>query len=165
VTEVAAVVKTPQRRTTLLSQLSQCENEGGEKARAATDAMSPVQVSQALGSYLPVPFIIIELLFFHLVIAKKESFWHAKHFAKEKGGKGNLHLSDLSFAMCYFFCSRSEFFMPFDESFRIEQCILLVICFAVFIGSLTSLSCTGWIVSKKTGRDEVSIEKKHAYFC
>jgi hypothetical protein len=63
-TAAAAVVKTPQRRTTLLSQLSQCEEEGGEEARAATDALSLVQVSQSLGCYLPVPFLIIALLFF-----------------------------------------------------------------------------------------------------
>ncbi|KAJ1294924.1 hypothetical protein BS78_01G183400 [Paspalum vaginatum] len=37
------VPKTPQRRTTLQSQLSRFEDEEGEKARAATDAMSPVQ--------------------------------------------------------------------------------------------------------------------------
>ncbi|KAL6905175.1 hypothetical protein ACP4OV_002776 [Aristida adscensionis] len=37
-------VKTPQRRTTLQSQLSRCDEEDGEKARAvAADAMSPVQ--------------------------------------------------------------------------------------------------------------------------
>ncbi|XP_062200630.1 uncharacterized protein LOC133903326 isoform X2 [Phragmites australis] len=39
----AAAVKTPQRRKTLQSQLSQCEDENGEKARAAVDAISPVQ--------------------------------------------------------------------------------------------------------------------------
>ncbi|XP_062205438.1 uncharacterized protein LOC133907412 isoform X2 [Phragmites australis] len=39
----AAAVKTPQRRTTLQSQLSRCEDEDGKKARAAADAMSPVQ--------------------------------------------------------------------------------------------------------------------------
>ncbi|PUZ38380.1 hypothetical protein GQ55_9G191700 [Panicum hallii var. hallii] len=37
------VVKTPQRRTTLQSQLSRFEDEDREKARAAADAMSPVQ--------------------------------------------------------------------------------------------------------------------------
>ncbi|WVZ59520.1 hypothetical protein U9M48_009646 [Paspalum notatum var. saurae] len=37
------VAKTPQRRTTLQSQLSRFEDEDGENARAATDAMSPVQ--------------------------------------------------------------------------------------------------------------------------
>ncbi|CAL4942806.1 unnamed protein product [Urochloa decumbens] len=37
------VSKTPQRRTTLQNQLSRFEDEDGEKARAITDAMSPVQ--------------------------------------------------------------------------------------------------------------------------
>ncbi|RCV42227.1 hypothetical protein SETIT_9G199700v2 [Setaria italica] len=37
------VVKTPQRRTTLQNQLSRFEDEDSEKARAAADAMSPVQ--------------------------------------------------------------------------------------------------------------------------
>jgi hypothetical protein len=52
----------------LLSQLSQCEEEGGEKARVATDAMSLVQVSQSLGCYLPVRFLIIALLFFSFIL-------------------------------------------------------------------------------------------------
>ncbi|AQK64787.1 spindle assembly checkpoint component mad1 isoform X1 [Zea mays] len=38
-----AVAKTPKRRTTLQSQLSKFEDEDSEKARAAADAMSPVQ--------------------------------------------------------------------------------------------------------------------------
>jgi hypothetical protein len=67
-TAAAAVVETPQRRTMLLSQLSQCEEEGGEKARVATDAMSLVQVSQSLGCYLPVRFLIIALLFFSFIL-------------------------------------------------------------------------------------------------
>ncbi|CAN6282551.1 unnamed protein product [Urochloa humidicola] len=37
------VAKAPQRRTTLQNQLSRFEDEDGEKARANTDAMSPVQ--------------------------------------------------------------------------------------------------------------------------
>ncbi|PWZ22934.1 hypothetical protein Zm00014a_042710 [Zea mays] len=37
------VAKTPKRRTTLESQLSKFEDEDSEKARAAADAMSPVQ--------------------------------------------------------------------------------------------------------------------------
>ncbi|TVU32082.1 hypothetical protein EJB05_23800, partial [Eragrostis curvula] len=41
--QAAAAVRTPQRRPTLLSQLSQCEDEVGEKPRAVADAMSPVQ--------------------------------------------------------------------------------------------------------------------------
>ncbi|ONM05247.1 Myosin heavy chain-related protein [Zea mays] len=41
--EAMMVAKTPQRRTTLQNQLSRFEDEDGEKARAATDAMSPVQ--------------------------------------------------------------------------------------------------------------------------
>ncbi|ONM05246.1 interaptin [Zea mays] len=41
--DASPVAKTPQRRTTLQNQLSRFEDEDGEKARAATDAMSPVQ--------------------------------------------------------------------------------------------------------------------------
>ncbi|ONM34260.1 hypothetical protein ZEAMMB73_Zm00001d041986, partial [Zea mays] len=37
------VAKTPKRRTTLESQLIKFEDEDNEKARAAADAMSPVQ--------------------------------------------------------------------------------------------------------------------------
>jgi hypothetical protein len=46
------VAKTPKRRTTLESQLIKFEDEDSEKARAAADAMSPVQVSGSLGSSL-----------------------------------------------------------------------------------------------------------------
>ena len=83
--DASPVAKTPQRRTTLQSQLSRFEDEDGEKARAATDAMSPVQVSGSLGNSLELFLVWIHhhwFSLFHLVIAKKEGFWHTKSIAK-----------------------------------------------------------------------------------
>ena len=78
------VVKTPQRRTTLQSQLSRFEDEDREE-RAAGDAMSPVQVSAVFREFLGTFSLSIHhhcVALFHLVIAKKEAFWHTKKIAK-----------------------------------------------------------------------------------
>jgi hypothetical protein len=87
--DASPVAKTPQRRTTLQNQLSRFEDEDGEKARAATDAMSPVQVSGSLENSLELFLVWIHhhwVALFHLVIAKKEGFWHTKSTAKQKKG-------------------------------------------------------------------------------
>lgn len=83
--DASPVAKSPQRRNTLQSQLSRFEDEDGEKARAATDAMSPVQVSVSLGNSLELFLVWIYhhwVALFHLVIAKKEGFWYTKSTAK-----------------------------------------------------------------------------------
>ena len=79
------VVKTPQRRTTLQSQLSRFEDEDREKERAAGDAMSPVQVSAVFREFLGTFSLSIHhhcVALIHLLIAKKEAFWHTKKIAK-----------------------------------------------------------------------------------
>jgi hypothetical protein len=102
----------------LLSQLSQCEEEGGEKARVATDAMSLVQVSQSLGCYLPVRFLIIALLFFSFILwlLRKRAFGTQSILLKKKGAKGTyIYLID--HLLCVTFCWRSDFFMPVEGKF------------------------------------------------
>ena len=78
------VVKTPQRRTTLQSQLSRFEDEDREKERAAGDAMIPGQVTGGFRYFLcAFPLLIhhrVTLL--RLLIAKKEAFWHTTKIAK-----------------------------------------------------------------------------------
>ena len=108
------VAKTPKRRTTLESQLIKFEDEDSEKARAAADAMSPVQVSGSLGSSLELFLVWIHhhwVALFHLVIAKKEGFWHTKSTAKQKKEQREpkLYLNDNKVYAT--FCSRSGFLM------------------------------------------------------
>jgi hypothetical protein len=102
-----AVAKTPKRRTTLQSQLSKFEDEDSEKARAAADAMSPVQVSGSLGSSLELFLVWIHhhwVALFHLVIAKERGLLaYKEHYKIERGQREpKFYLNDNRLYVTFF---------------------------------------------------------------